>query len=236
MASLEKLCTNSKRKARGKGNKTRRTNANEKKTQNLRAILDFLAEVNVLKGTLRVGWRHAGPPLVAEQDPVASHVMLVAQLAYLLARLERMSQKRALRCVGMALFHDNEETRIGDLDKIATRYLEKKQVISSDVMWAQTKKLPQPIGMEIREFALEANFGKTPESVIVRDADNLEVALQSLLFHQRGFRIPNHVLKQYLNVERVQTKSAKSLMRVLLQTKNLSVNWWKELFWGDSDE
>ena len=193
----------------------------------LRGTVDYLSEVSVLKRTPRAGWRFAGPPVEAEQDYVASHSFEVAQLAYILGRMEGLKQVEALRSVGLAVFHDNDETRLPDRDKVTTHYLGIPRETFSEVLRDQISLLPKEIGEEIFELAMEANFEESPEAIIVRDADILEASIQAKIFHERGFTIPEDLLRRYLDSDRVQTRSAKRLMNALRLRKDLATRWLK---------
>lgn len=198
--------------------------------EELKGLVDFLSEVNVLKRTPRVGWRFAGPPVEIEADYDAGHVAEVAQIAYILARMEGLEMADALKCVGLAVFHENCDTRLPEMDKVATYYMEKiSQETFLRAMRDQTARLPKEISTEILNFANEVNYGDTPEAIVVKDADTLEASIQAKIFNERGFTIEEDVLKKYLDEERFETQSAKRLIRALRRRKDLSVRWWENI-------
>jgi len=92
---------------------------NQKGGSNL-GVIKFFSEFYLLKRNKRTGLAIMGAP----SDSIADHVTVAAQIAYVLAKMEGLN---AEKCAVMALFHDNDETRIGDLHRIATLYLEKEQ-------------------------------------------------------------------------------------------------------------
>jgi putative hydrolase of HD superfamily len=192
---------------------------------NIKRTVDYLVELNVLKKTARQGWRIAGP--LVESDTVASHVMMVAQIAYILGRMEGLD---AQKCLALGVFHDNPETRIGERDKVSNHYLE-PEISQADLKAAadQTDLLPAEIGREILEFIREANYGKSAEAQVVKDADIFEASLQARIFDLGGTVIPKNLLRKYLDEKRVKTASAKKLMIALRQRRELITQWFKNL-------
>ncbi|MEV7622233.1 HD domain-containing protein [Actinoplanes sp. NPDC089786] len=98
------------------------------------AIAAFGYELGLLKRVRRTGWWHAG---VRDPESVAEHTMRTAQLAALIAAEEGADPARA---AFLALWHDTQETRTGDLPHTATAYLNKPdpRQITAD----QTERLP----------------------------------------------------------------------------------------------
>lgn len=197
-----------------------------KATQALERTLDYLAEINVLKNTGRQGWRVAGAP--PEKDSVASHVMEVAQISYILGKMEGLD---AQKCVMLATFHDNAETRLGESDKLAKNYLRTPKTRVERAMKDQLSLLPKEIGKEIFELYREANYGESPEAEIVKDADHLEHAVQARIFDETGSQIPKDLMEKYVDPRRVRSVSAKELMEILRTKKNLSIDWFMETGW-----
>lgn len=198
--------------------------------EELRGTVDYLSEVNVGKRTFRTGWRLGGPPpeKEEEQDDIAAHSYAGAHFAYILGRMEGLSQTEALECVGKFIFHDDHEIRTGERDKLATHYQEIPPEVVLKAMEDQTSRLPEEIGKEILELALAVTMTKPEESrevAILHDADILEASAQAKISHERGFRVPEYLLRKYLDPERVVTRSAKRLMNALRLRKDLAVRW-----------
>lgn len=186
-------------------------------------IVKWFGEINNLKRIGRTGWwRTLGPQ--AERDTVAAHIAVMTQITYLLARMEGLDSSK---CVMLAVFHDNAETRIGEMDKVVKEYIESSEPFL-EAMKDQVAFLPEEIGQEIFEFTREVNSGETPEAKLVKDADTIESAVQAIVFGEGGFAIPPYLLAKYLDETRVQTKSAKVLMLALQKAENLSTRWWFE--------
>src|SRR6185312_5068011 len=120
------------------------------------AIAAFGYELGILKRIRRSGWWHIG---VQDPESVAEHTMRAAQLAALIAAEEGADPARA---AFLALWHDSQETRTGDLPHTATAYLTKPdpRQITAD----QTKKLPERSRDLVREAVNEYETRETLEA------------------------------------------------------------------------
>src|SRR5215471_11225509 len=141
-------------------------------------LASFGYELGLLKRIRRSGWWHAG---VRDPESVAEHTMRVAQLAAMIAVEEGADPARA--CL-LALWHDSQETRTGDLPHTADSYLTKPepQRITDD----QTAKLPDRSRGMVREAVEEYESRQTPEALCARDADKLEMLLQAVEYRDIG--------------------------------------------------
>ncbi len=142
------------------------------------ALATFSYELGLLKRIRRSGWWHAG---VRDPESVAEHTMRVAQVAALIAIEERADPARASF---LALWHDTQETRTGDLPHTATKYLTKPdpRQITAD----QIKGLPERSREMIREAVDEYESRQTAEALCARDADKLEMLLQAVEYREIG--------------------------------------------------
>lgn len=142
------------------------------------AAAAFAYELGVLKRLRRAGWWHAG---VRDPESVAEHTTRVAQLAALLATEEGAAPERA---AFLALWHDMQETRTGDLPHTARAYLDKPdpERITAD----QTHRLPAPARQAVRDAVAEYEAAGTPEARCARDADKLEMLLQAVEYRTLG--------------------------------------------------
>ncbi|MGQ0775607.1 MAG: HD domain-containing protein [Pseudonocardiales bacterium] len=77
-------------------------------------------ELGVLKRMRRAGWWHVG---VRDPESVAEHSLRVAQLASLIAAIEGADPGRA---AFLAVWHDSQETRTGDIPHTARPYLDQR--------------------------------------------------------------------------------------------------------------
>ncbi|KDN20396.1 HD domain-containing protein [Amycolatopsis rifamycinica] len=144
------------------------------------ALASFGYELGLLKRIRRSGWWHAG---VRDPESVGEHSLRAAQLAALLAAEEGASPERA---AFLALWHDTQETRTGDLPLTANDYLRKPQPrqITAD----QTAALPDRSRELVRSAVDEYETRETPEAWCAKDADKLEMLLQALEYRDIGVR------------------------------------------------
>jgi 5'-deoxynucleotidase YfbR-like HD superfamily hydrolase len=141
-------------------------------------IAAFGYELGVLKRIRRAGWWHAG---VRDPESVAEHSMRTAQLAALIAAEEGADPVRASF---LALWHDSQETRTGDLPHTATDYLAKPD--PRQITAAQTANLPERSQSVIRAAVDEYESQRTVEAVCAKDADKLEMLLQAVEYRHVG--------------------------------------------------
>lgn len=147
-------------------------------TDEAAAIAAFGYELGVLKRIRRAGWWHAG---VRDPESVAEHSMRVAQIAALLAAEEGADPARATL---LAIFHDSQETRTGDLPPTVKPYLVKPdpQEITAD----QTASLPLRAQSMVRGVIRELEAEETLEAHCAHDADKLEMVLQAIEYRDVG--------------------------------------------------
>jgi putative hydrolase of HD superfamily len=105
----------------------------------------------------------------------------IAQLAALIAAEEGADPARA---AFLALWHDTQETRTGDLPHTATAYLTKPdpRQITAD----QTAKLPERSRELIRGAVDEYETRETLAARCAKDADKLEMLLQAVEYFDAG--------------------------------------------------
>ena len=181
-------------------------------------ILNYLFEVGNLQRVSNSGWW-----LIGEKNPnsVAEHVFRASTIAYFLAHLENSDPHKAS---SIALFHDNQESRLTDLHKLAQRYVNHKEA-DLEVLREQLYKLPEKIRDDVQTLFKEYNTQSTPEGIIAKDADLLEYGLKARELIVQG----NTGAKNWLdNVNKlVRTDTGKKLAK-LLYTADPN-DWWKGL-------
>jgi putative hydrolases of HD superfamily len=148
--------------------------------RDVEALAAFGYELGLLKRVRRSGWWHAG---VRDPESVAEHTMRTAQLAALIAAEEGADPARASF---LALWHDSQETRTGDLPHTAAAYLTKPEPrqITAD----QTERLPERSREAIRGAVNEYESRQTREALCAKDADKLEMLLQAIEYRDTGVR------------------------------------------------
>lgn len=144
------------------------------------ALAAFGYELGVLKRIRRAGWWHVG---VRDPESVAEHSLRVAQLAAVLAAEEGADPARASF---LALWHDTQETRTGDLPHTAAEYLTKPD--PRQVTADQTDKLPERSRAVVRAAVEEYESRQSAEALCAKDADKLEMLLQAVEYRDVGVR------------------------------------------------
>lgn len=141
-------------------------------------IAAFGYELGILKRMRRTGWWQAG---VRDPESVGEHSLRVAQLAGLLAAEEGADPARAAY---LAIWHDTQETRTGDLPHTARDYLVKPDPrrITAD----QTSRLPEAAANSVRDAVDEYETAESLAARCARDADKLEMLLQAVEYRDMG--------------------------------------------------
>lgn len=147
--------------------------------QHAAAVANFAFELGVLKRLRRAGWWHVG---VRDPESVAEHSLRVAQLASLIAAIEGADPARASF---LAVWHDSQETRTGDIPHTARPYLDKPspEAITAD----QTSHLPDAARKTVHEAVTEYEAQQTVEAHCARDADKLECLVQAIEYRDAGY-------------------------------------------------
>ena len=148
-------------------------------TTDAAAVAAFGYELGVLKRIRRSGWWHVG---VRDPESVGEHTARVAQLAALIAAEEGADPARA---AFLALWHDTQETRTGDLPHTVKGYLTKPdpRQITAD----QTAALPDACRGLVRAVD-EYESRESGEARCAADADKLEMLLQAVEYRDTGVR------------------------------------------------
>ncbi len=181
-------------------------------------ILDFIAELGMLKRIKRSGWWMVGIP---QEESVAEHSFRCAAIGYMLARMEKADPYKVLM---MTLFNDLHEARINDMHKVAHRYLNVKEA-ERTAFKEQVDALGELFKKELTALRTEHDKQYTPESIIARDADILECLIQAKEYSDQGFKNAEKFFRK--GPLHLKTKSAKRLWKNM---KNWDSNvWWEKL-------
>ena len=145
------------------------------------AMAAFAFELGVLKRVRRAGWWHVG---VRDPESVAEHTMRVAQLAALIAAQEGADPARSAY---LALWHDSQETRIGDIPHSARPYMSSRpsnEAITKD----QVAALPEESAATVQDAVAEYEAQVSASARCARDADKLECLIQAIEYQASGYR------------------------------------------------
>lgn len=182
----------------------------------LKKITNLIFESLHLKRIKHEWWRLCG---VESPDSVAEHSLNAAQIGYILAKMEGADVQKV---VTMLVWHDMTETRSGDHNKIAARYLLGKKEAEEKIIHDQFDWLPFADDI----FALFHEFEEktTLEGKIAKDADYLEVAFQAKMYVELGHVEAMNWIQNVGNA--LRTESAKQIWQEMNQTS--FVDWWKQ--------
>jgi putative hydrolase of HD superfamily len=177
----------------------------------MRSLVNFLFEVGMLKKTPRTGYQFLG----SGAESVAEHSFRTAIIGYLLSLQEPQADVK--KATLMCLFHDLHEARTGDHNYVNKRYV---QVDEEKALGDLAKDLP--FGAEILSLSQEFNKGDSPEALISRDADQLDLILEL----KEQLDLGNKYASDWLGyaLERLHTESARKMAQEILETD--STDWW----------
>lgn len=172
----------------------------------------FAYEMGVLKRLRRAGWWHVG---VRDPESVAEHSLRVAQLAALIASEEGGDPARAAY---LGMWHDSQETRIGDIPHSAKPYMD---VASNERLTEdQVAVLPEAAAKSIQEAVAEYEAAETIEARCARDADRLECLMQAVEYGEAGYKRVTGWIES--SRARIQTDFGCRLAEAALQTSPLA--------------
>ncbi len=179
-------------------------------------VVDFIFEMGHLKRIRHEGWRLIG---VDEPETVAAHSLRAAQIGYVLAKMSGYSNPHEI--VTMLAFHDMAETRIGDLHKVAQRYVTADE---EKVVKEQIETAPDVLS-ELLTLWQSVENRSNEAGNLAKDADLLEQAFTALEYVSCGFPM---AIKWYDAVGKaIVTDVAKNLYASL---SGVEVNdWWQDL-------
>ncbi|MFD8375299.1 HD family hydrolase [Streptomyces sp. NPDC059688] len=180
--------------------------------QELTAVARFLYEAGTLKNTRRSGWWMAG---VKDPESVADHSWRTALIASIIAQLEGADPARA---AFLAVWHDSQETRTGDVNHLGRRYTQ-GEADPRDITEDQVAGMPEGLAHAIRALVGEYEAKESPEAVCARDADKLECMIQGLEYRAQGYADVQRWIDNSRG--RITTKSGQALADAVLETGSL---------------
>ncbi len=179
----------------------------------LKEIVTFFFEMGQLSRVKREGWRLLG---VEHPESVADHSLRAAQIGWILAKLEGYADPNEVAT--MLVFHDIGECRVGDLHKVAARY-----VIADEAkaVQDQVSRLGSN-GDQIFSLWHQIEEKSTQAGIIAKDADLIEMAVRACEYTALGI---NAAAEWFDSAAlRVRTESAKRLLEVLRDVPPST--WW----------
>jgi putative hydrolase of HD superfamily len=134
-------------------------------------LINFFHAAGKLKNIKRSGWKRHN---ISDPESVPDHSWRMALMALVLAKKSGLDGGRAVK---LAVIHDVAESIVGDLvpGEVSP---EEKQKKESDAVYELCNILA-PDEEEFKELWEEYEFQKSPEAVLVKNIDRLEMALQA---------------------------------------------------------
>ncbi len=181
-------------------------------------LIHFLFEAGHLKNVDRSGWW-----LLGNRDPesVAEHSFRCTILGYILAKLEKVD---ASKVIMMCLFHDVHETRTNDLHKVVQKYINLEEA-GDKATQDQLEPLKDPIGEEIIDALSDLSDQESRESIVAKDADILECAMQAREYQVQGYEGAVDWLDRA--DAKLKCESSRKLLAILKVSD--PGEWWKKL-------
>lgn len=142
-------------------------------------VANFFYEMGYLKRVPRAGWAIAG---VDKPESIAEHSFRTGLIAMLLAHLEGADPAKA--CM-LALLHDTQESRIGDVPSVGKAYV--RTADNPSVTADQTASFPPAIAEALVGLVNEYEGRESLEAQVARDADKLECLLQAREYLAAGY-------------------------------------------------
>lgn len=179
--------------------------------QDLSNISNFLYEVGILSKTPRSGFSFLG----SGEQSVAEHINRVCYVGYCLAKMNGTVDSG--KVVQMCLFHDVSESRISDLNYVHQKYTERLEEKAH-----QDLADSLPFGREVKDLLDEYEMRESPESLLVKDADNIEWILSLKEQQDIGNERAKHWVESAL--KRLKTAEGKALAAMIVTIE--SDKWW----------
>jgi putative hydrolase of HD superfamily len=182
----------------------------------MKEICNFLFELGHLRRIKHEGWRLTG---LEKPESIAEHSLRAAQIGFVLSKLEHYPNP--MEVCTMLVFHDMAETRIGDLHRVAQKYVhcDEEQVVQDQV------KLVKNSGTDILNLWKKFEYKKNKAGLLAKDADLLEMAFTAREYYEKGYYATKDWIKNISKT--LKTKSAKKILEAIIESN--PNNWWKTL-------
>jgi putative hydrolases of HD superfamily len=165
------------------------------------ATARLIYETGLLKISRRTGWWLCG---IKDPESIADHSFRTAIIAGLLAALEGADPARATY---LAVWHDTQETRVGDIPYLGRRYVQ--AAANEQVTDDQSAGLPTGLRQYLTAAVREYETGGTPEADCAHDADKLDCLFQAIEYQDAGYKNVTGWIES--SRTRLRTKSAERL-------------------------
>jgi putative hydrolase of HD superfamily len=178
-------------------------------------LTNFLYEMGLLKRYKRAGWLIAG---VDNPESIAEHSFRTAIIGYVLAVMEGADPAKT---AALCLFHDTQETRIGDVPSVGKGYV--VTAPNPEVTTDQVAGFPAAVGRAVSELVDEYEGRRSVEARLAKDADKLECLIQAREYQAQGHQdVPPWI---ETSAAALQSSSARQLAEACQQIPPRQ--WWK---------
>lgn len=144
----------------------------------IEGVVDYIFEAGLLKRAKRTGWWIAG---VKDPESIAEHSHRTALIGAVLALMEGAEPASVAL---LAVFHDSQETRVGDIPYLGRRYL--KAASNQEVTADQVAEVPTAVRDGIQRIVDDYESGDSLEVVVAHDADKLDCLFQAIEYREQG--------------------------------------------------
>ena len=182
----------------------------------MKELTNFIFELGSLRAYKEQGLQLMG---ISNGNSIADHSLRAAQIAFILAKME--GYENPFEPCTMNVFHEMTETRIGDLHKLAQRYITTDHEM---IVKEQTENLGET-GKDLLALFENSEFEKTTAGIIAKDADRLEHAFNAKEHVERGILAAQDWIDNARKI--LKTDSAKKLLEEL--DKGDSNEWWQKI-------
>lgn len=162
-------------------------------------LLNLFKPINSIKHIERKGWVVKG--VMGVRDTIASHSLGAASLGWFLSEIEGVNSDRVIK---MLLIHDFIMAYIDDLTPADGSYGDKEE-IERKSLEKLMKNVPPQIAKEFSELICEYQEQKTKESIVAREADELDTLLQARIYSKQSNK---DILSEFLNTYQKYFKTA----------------------------
>lgn len=179
--------------------------------KNLKSIINFFFEAGILSKTPRSGFHFLG----SGNQTVSEHLFRTAMIGYGLAKMH--GKVDSGKVVEMCLFHDFAESRVSDLNYVHQKY---NQRFEEKAMKDLTDTLP--FGTAMQKIWNEYHERKSTESILAKDADNLEWIFSL----KEQVDIGNKRALDWIHsaIKRLKTKEGQSIAKQAMEIDSNA--WW----------
>jgi putative hydrolases of HD superfamily len=177
-------------------------------------VLKLVSELGHLQKICHEGWRFVG---IQNPKSIASHSLRAAQIGYLLAKKEGFDNPH-LVC-SMVVFHDMGECRVGDIHKVAARYV---QADERGAVKDQVENLDPETKDELFSMWEDVESRRSLAGNLAKDSDLLEQALTGKELVQLGYELAQDWI-DYVG-KNLKTKSGTEFFDELV--KGSPSPWW----------